>query len=58
MTAKINLKSTAKNSLSMEIMSLYGFHHKFSIDFFKHFFAGEDFVYFESNDDMLQKINI
>ena len=42
----------------MEIMSCGGFLlTNFQSDFFKHFVAGEDFVYFESNDDMLQKID-
>ena len=62
--SKINLNITLrsiKNGIPlrcMEIMSCGGFLlTNFQSDFFKHFVAGEDFVYFESNDDMLQKID-
>ena len=61
--SKINLNITLRSIKSgiplrcMEIMSCGGFLlTNFQSDFFKHFVAGEDFVYFESNDDMLQKI--
>lgn len=62
--SKINLNITLRSIKSgiplrcMEIMSCGGFLlTNFQSDFFKHFVAGEDFVYFESNDDMLQKID-
>ena len=62
--SKINLNITLRSIKSgiplrcMEIMSCGGFlPTNFQSDFFKHFVAGEDFVYFESNDDMLQKID-
>lgn len=62
--SKINLNITLRCIKSgiplrcMEIMSCGGFLlTNFQSDFFKHFVAGEDFVYFESNDDMLQKID-
>ena len=61
--SKINLNITLRSIKSgiplrcMEIMSCGGFLlTNFQSDFLKHFVAGEDFVYFESNDDMLQKI--
>ena len=62
--SKINLNITLRSIKSgiplrcMEIMSCGGFLlTNFQSDFLKHFVAGEDFVYFESNDDMLQKID-
>jgi spore maturation protein CgeB len=62
-SSKINLNITLRSIKSgiplrcMEIMSCGGFLlTNFQSDFLKHFVAGEDFVYFESNDDMLQKI--
>ena len=62
--SKINLNITLRSIKSgiplrcMEIMSCGGFLlTNFQSDFSKHFVAGEDFVYFESNDDMLQKID-
>ena len=62
--SKINLNITLRSIKSgiplrcMEIMSCGGFLlTNFQSDFFKHFVAGEDFVYFESNDDMLPKID-
>ena len=62
--SKINLNITLRSIKSgiplrcMEIMSCGGFLlTNFQSDVFKHFVAGEDFVYFESNDDMLQKID-
>ena len=62
--SKINLNITLRSIKSgiplrcMEIMSCGGFLlTNFQSAFFKHFVAGEDFVYFESNDDMLQKID-
>lgn len=42
----------------MEIMSCGGFLlTNFQSDFLKHFIPGEDFVYFESKEDLLQKID-
>lgn len=63
-SSKINLNITLRSIKSgiplrcMEIMSCGGFLlTNYQSDFLKHFVAGEDFVYFESSDDMLQKID-
>lgn len=62
--SKINLNITLRSIRSgiplrcMEIMSCGGFLlTNFQSDFLKHFHAGEDFVFFESKKDLLQKID-
>ena len=62
--SKINLNITLRSIKSgiplrcMEIMSCGGFLlTNYQSDFLKHFVMGEDFVFFESKNDLLQKIH-